>query len=162
MKITLISDIHGNLPALQAVLRHARARGAAQTILNLGDSVGYGPFPDEVIQTIQGAAFINIIGNYDAYVLNKTMRKEKWKRVKTDNKRAMFAWTYAALSKKSRRYLESLPEQRKIKLEGIKLRLVHGSPSLPRRASEGEHPGRTPAETRQEGKRRRCPLRAFP
>lgn len=131
MRISLIADIHGNLPALQAVLRHARARGAAQTILNLGDAVGYGPFPDEVVQAIQGAAFTNIIGNYDAYVLNKTMRKEKWGRVKTKNKRAMFAWTYGALSKQSRRYLEALPKQREIELDGMDVLLTHGSPASP-------------------------------
>ncbi len=134
MKITLIADIHGNLPALQAVLRHARARHAVQTILNLGDSVGYGPFPDEVVQAIQGVAFINIIGNYDQKVLDKTHRKEGWQKVKTPNKRAMFAWTYKALSKKSRRYLKSLSEQREVEICGTSLLLTHGSP-----ASLSEH-----------------------
>ncbi len=134
MKITLIADIHGNLPALQAVLRHARAQQAVQTILNLGDSVGYGPFPDEVVQTIQGKAFINIIGNYDQKVLDKTHRKEGWQKVKTPNKRAMFAWTYQTLSKKSRRYLKSLPEQQEIEINGTSLLLTHGSP-----ASLSEH-----------------------
>ena len=127
MKITLIADIHGNLPALQAVLRHARARQAVQTILNLGDSVGYGPFPDEVVQTIQGTKFINIIGNYDQKVLDKTHRKEGWTKVKTPNKRDMFAWTYQTLSKKSRRYLKSLPEQREVEICGTSLLLTHGS-----------------------------------
>lgn len=128
MKITLIADIHGNLPALQAVLRHAQAHYAAQTILNLGDAVGYGPYPDEVVKAIQGAAFVNIIGNYDKNVLNKAMRDEKWSHVKTENKRAMFAWTYTALSKKSRRYLDSLPKQREINLNGIDILMSHGSP----------------------------------
>jgi putative phosphoesterase len=134
MKITLIADIHGNLPALQAVLRHARAQQATQTILNLGDSVGYGPFPDEVVRTIQGAAFTNIIGNYDKYVIDKKRRKEGWQKVKTPNKRAMFAWTYKALSKTSRRYLKSLPEQREVEINGTSLLLTHGSP-----ASLSEH-----------------------
>ena len=134
MKITLIADVHGNLPALQAVLRHARAQQATQMILNLGDSVGYGPFPDEVVQTIQGTAFTNIIGNYDQKVLDKTHRKEGWQKVKTPNKRAMFAWTYESLSKKSRRYLKSLPEQREVEINGTTLLLTHGSP-----ASISEH-----------------------
>ena len=134
MKITLIADIHGNLPALQAVLRHARGQQATRTILNLGDSVGYGPFPDEVVQVIQSTSFINIIGNYDKYVIDKKRRKEGWQKVKTPNKRAMFAWTYQTLSKKSRRYLKSLPEQREVEINGTPLLLTHGSP-----ASLSEH-----------------------
>jgi|GEM_PF-9011 len=134
MKITLIADIHGNLPALEAVLRHSRVRQVTQTILNLGDATGYGPFPDEVVRAIQGAHFINILGNYDKKVLSKTHRKNDWESVKTPEKRQLFAWTYAALSKKSRKYLKSLPEKRSVEIGGKTLLMTHGSP-----ASHTEH-----------------------
>ena len=128
MKVTLLADIHGNLAALKAVLRHARGQGAAQTILNLGDSVGYGPNPEAVVRLIRGSQFINILGNYDKKVLSKKHRQEGWSRVKKPGKRTMFAWTYHALSKSSRAYLKSLPKTRSIRLEEFQLLMSHGSP----------------------------------
>ncbi len=47
MKYALISDVHGNLPALEAVLADIDARGDAQAIYHLGDLVGYAPWPNE-------------------------------------------------------------------------------------------------------------------
>ena len=134
MKVTLLSDIHGNLPALEAVIRHAEGQMATQIILNLGDSVGYGPNPNEVVLWTQSERVINILGNYDKKVLSKKHRKKAWSGVKNPDKRAMFAWTYQALSKKSRRILKSMPEQRELTLEGHKILMTHGSP-----ASINEH-----------------------
>src|ERR1051325_7682864 len=64
MRIALLSDIHANLPALEAVLadvasRHVDARYC------LGDLVGYAPFPNEVIERIRQEAIPTIVGNYD-------------------------------------------------------------------------------------------------
>lgn len=134
MKILLIADIHGNLPALQAVLRHAQREAPIETILNMGDSVGYGPYPDEVVRVIQGAAFINLLGNYDKKVLSKRHREEDWARVSTPDKRLLFAWTYQALSKSSRKYLKSLPKFRELTFAGKTILMTHGSP-----ASHTEH-----------------------
>lgn len=134
MKIALLSDIHGNFPALNAVLRHARAREAGDMIFNMGDSVGYGPNPNEVVQWMQGVQIVNILGNYDKKVLSKEHQKSNWESVKTPDKRTMFAWTCHALSKQSRKYLKDLPEQRTIKIEGKRIILTHGSP-----ASHTEH-----------------------
>ena len=134
MKILLIADIHGNLPALEAVLRHAQGEAPIKTILNMGDSVGYGPFPDEVVRAIQGAAFVNILGNYDKKVLSKSHREESWARVSTPDKRQLFAWTYQALSKSSRKYLKSLPKTFELTLAGKSILMTHGSP-----ASHTEH-----------------------
>jgi S-adenosyl-L-methionine hydrolase (adenosine-forming) len=128
MKIAVISDVHGNLPALEAVLRHARAQGAAQTILNLGDLTGYGPFPEEVVRWSQASHIISVLGDYDQKVLSDQQRTTNWERVKTADKRLMFAWTFGALSKGSRKFLRSLPEVRTIEVEGVKILLCHGSP----------------------------------
>lgn len=129
MKVTLLADIHGNLPALEAVLRHAEGQMATETILNLGDSVGYGPNPEEIVRWTQSARVINILGNYDEKVLSKKHRKEGWSRVKNPAKRAMFAWTYQALSKKSRNILKKMPVQRELTLEGHHILMTHGSPT---------------------------------
>jgi S-adenosyl-L-methionine hydrolase (adenosine-forming) len=128
MKIAVLSDIHGNIHALEAVLRHARGKGALQLIFNLGDSIGYGPDPEGVVSTIKGANFVNIIGNYDQKVISNKHRQEGWKSVKTPDKRAMFNWTYKALSKPSIKFLKELPEQRTLQLAGLQVLLSHGSP----------------------------------
>ena len=128
MKLTLLADIHGNLGALKAVLRHAHNQGADQNILNLGDSIGYGPYPDEVVRLIQNDRFINILGNYDEKVIDKAHRKTQWSDVKNTDKRAMFAWTSQSLSKSSRKYLASLPKTRSIEIDGVQILLSHGSP----------------------------------
>ena len=128
MKIAILSDIHGNLPALKAVLRHASLQGAAQTILNLGDSTGYGPNPDQVVRLLQASCFINILGDYDKKIISKAHRKAQWASVKKPQKRQMFAWTFHALSKSSRKFLKSLPEQRQFEAEGLRILLSHSSP----------------------------------
>jgi len=128
MKITLLADIHGNLNALQAVLHHARYHGASQTILNLGDLTGYGPYPEQVVRWSKNDRIINILGNYDKKVINKFHQKSGWEMVKNGDKRAMFAWTYQALSKTSQKYLKSLPETRAVEVENIRILMSHGSP----------------------------------
>lgn len=126
--IALISDVHGNLPALEAVLADA-ARHAAEAIWNLGDMLGYAPFPNEVIRTLRDARAVNIIGNYDLKVLAFKRQQGKWKRKKAPAKYAGFAWNDAHLLDESRAFLGSLPEQARRKVGGLEALLVHGSPA---------------------------------
>jgi len=128
MKIIVISDVHGNFHALQAVLRHARGQGAGEQVLNLGDATGYGPCPDQAARWLQSENVISILGDYDKKVLSKKHRKEQWARVDKPDKRMMFAWTYDALSKKSRQFLKSLPEQRSLVIENFRILMTHLSP----------------------------------
>lgn len=128
MKIALIGDVHANLPALDAVLEHARQQGAEE-IWNVGDFVGYGAFPDEVVRRLREEKAASIIGNYDLKVLKVREKAKKWKKKKAPEKWLAFQWAYEHLSKKSRKYLSSLPKRLKFKVRPHKILLVHGSPA---------------------------------
>jgi len=128
MKIALLGDVHANLPALEAVLDHAKRQGIG-AIWNIGDFVGYGAFPDEVIKRLRHEGAMSIIGNYDLKVLRFPKKKEKWKNSKHPHKFFAFQWAYENLSEESRRYLTALPKQ--IRLDGIgdmSILITHGSP----------------------------------
>jgi predicted phosphodiesterase len=70
LRIALLSDVHGNLPAFRAVLDDVREVGADQTWC-LGDLVGYGAQPDECVALASEACDICLVGNHDLVVLEK-------------------------------------------------------------------------------------------
>jgi len=100
MKVALIGDIHANLPALEAVLSHARQRDV-EAIWNVGDSVGYGAFPDEVVKLIRQDYVLSIAGNYDLKALEFKKKEKQWRKSKRPQKFLAFQWTHRALSKKA-------------------------------------------------------------
>jgi putative phosphoesterase len=128
MRAALIGDIHANLPALEAVLAHARKQGV-EAVWNVGDFVGYGPFPDEVVQLLRRESVLSILGNYDLKVLQfKDKKKKKWRKKKPSEKQLAFWWAYENLSKKSRKYLRFLSQEIRMKIAGRRILLTHGSP----------------------------------
>ena len=131
MKVALLGDVHANLPALEAVLADARARGA-EAIWHLGDFVGYGAFPEAVVCCLRAAQALSVIGNYDRKALKA--KKGKPPTTKSPQKWLAFRWAHDNLSKESRKYLRSLPEQIRLEAEGKRVLLVHASP-----ASTKEH-----------------------
>ena len=66
MKTALLSDVHGNLPALEAVLAHLDGRRDLDAIYHLGDLVGYAPWPNEVVALLRDRAIPGVAGNYDS------------------------------------------------------------------------------------------------
>ncbi len=68
MRYALISDIHGNLPALEAVLADIDKRDDVDGIYHLGDLVGYAPWPNEVVALLREHRINGIAGNYDSTV----------------------------------------------------------------------------------------------
>jgi putative phosphoesterase len=145
MKVALIGDIHANLPALQAVLEHARQQNA-HVIWNVGDFVGYGAFPDEVVTLIRQIGALSILGNYDRKTLKIEEKRNEWARKKTAEKWQAFEWAYNHLSSENRTYLGDLPEQRLFAVEDFIVLMTHGSP-----ASRDEHlDPLTPLERLQE------------
>lgn len=128
MKVVLISDVHGNLPALEAVLIHAKSQDALQQILNLGDFVGYGAFPEEVVHLSRSLGMISVLGDYDQKVLSKKQQARDWDKVKAPDKRLAFRWAYQQLSEESRAWLKELPHTQRLDVEGTSILLTHGGP----------------------------------
>ncbi len=124
MKIAVISDIHSNLFALEAVLSHAKSIGVSQ-FWCLGDYVHFNVFPQEVVKTIRKLNLLTIHGNIDRDVL--ALKKKD--PTEMSEKETLFYWTYQQLSKKSRKFLASSPETLKYKLGGFRFLLTHGSPA---------------------------------
>ncbi|MFL7890763.1 MAG: metallophosphoesterase family protein [Anaerolineales bacterium] len=126
-RIALLGDVHANLPALEAVLSHAKSLGVSM-YWNIGDFVGYNAFPDQVVKRMQEKKFCNIIGNYDIKVLKFPQKEKKWRKNKQAQKWMAFQWAYQNLSPESRAYLASLPEERRLVVGDQEFLLVHASP----------------------------------
>ena len=128
MLIAFISDIHGNLPALEAAVADAKARGASR-IICAGDMTGYGPFPDAVCRFLDERRIPAIIGNYDQKVIELVNRDSSGAAGMKPKKRKILFWTVKHLSDRARYYLVNLPENFSLRLSGgHKLLVVHGSP----------------------------------
>lgn len=121
MRIAVLSDIHSNLVALDAILAHA---GAVDAIWHLGDVVGYGPDPDGVVGRLAERGASGVRGNHDAAAVGG--REIEWFNA---DARAAIEWTGSTMSSATHAWLDALPERR---VAGD-VTLVHGSPRDPLR-----------------------------
>ena len=129
MKIALLGDIHANLPALEATLCHAGQNGI-DAVWNAGDLIGYGAFPNEVINLLRREKVTSIIGNYDVKILELDGGEKNGASRKSgilDQTGAM-RWAYSSLSKENLSYLKSLPEKIRMIADDRRVLLIHGSP----------------------------------
>ena len=117
MRYAIISDIHGNLEALNEVLRKIDNL-KIDKIYNLGDLVGYGPDPDKVIDIILKEDIPSIMGNHDEAVIDI----QKSNRFNEYAKKAVI-YTLSKLTEEHKSFLESLP----LKLIEDKFSMVHAS-----------------------------------
>jgi diadenosine tetraphosphatase ApaH/serine/threonine PP2A family protein phosphatase len=118
MRIAVVSDVHANLAALEAVLRHAEGERALDAIWSLGDLVGYGPQPMECLALLRGFVFRSVAGNHDL-AASDVIDTEDFNPAAA----AANAWNAAQLGTEEREFLRGLP--RTLELEG--LQLAHGS-----------------------------------
>src|SRR4030065_1998195 len=120
MRILIISDIHANLTALEAVLAEA---GKFDTTWCLGDLVGYGPDPNECVERIRELPNLQcIMGNHDAAAVGS---------IEVDafnpDARKTVLWTQERLTPANKEYLKNLPERANLDF----ITLVDGSPFRP-------------------------------
>ena len=122
MKIAVVSDVHANLAALQAVLSDIDAVAPGAAIWHTGDIVGYNAEPNEVVALLRDRGAVGVMGNHDAAVLGEID-------VRCFNPEAAAAvkWTATHLTPESASWLHALP---KISEMGAAT-LVHGSPRDP-------------------------------
>ena len=136
MRIALLSDVHANLPALEAVLADIDTR-SVDVIYHLGDLVGYAPWPNEVVGLLGARGISGVAGNYDSTVA--TSYKHCGCRYENPEQEAQshesFQWTLAHTEPAAKAWLGALPfrlDQRPEggHLPGRTLILVHGTPVL--------------------------------
>ena len=129
MHIAVLSDIHGNLPALQAVLADMEGK-QVDHVFCLGDLVGYGPWPNEVIDLLRQRDITCIQGNYDESVGEELMscgcdftdaEAERLGDISLN-------WTIDATTEENKAWLRKLPQSLTLDLDAHRLLLVHGSP----------------------------------
>ena len=112
-------DIHGNLPALEAAVAEAKARGAGK-IVCAGDMTGYGPFPDEVCRFLEERRIPAIIGNYDQKVIDVAKQGRSAAARMKPKKRKILLWTVAHLGDRTRGTLASLPDHLTLRVPFVK------------------------------------------
>ena len=126
-KILLVSDIHGNFPALRAVTEHLGA-DRYDLIVNSGDSTVYAPFPNQVLDWLQRHNVISIAGNTDRKV-KKLLRGKNFKKPSKQEKRVMYTTTASTLTKDNSAWLQQLKKKKYLDIEGKKIGIFHGSPA---------------------------------
>lgn len=130
IEVVVFGDIHGNIAALEAVFEHMDEHVPDRPRYCLGDLVGYGTFPNEVIEFVRSRSVPTIAGNYDVGVGDRSddcgcaYRTE----IERERGRQSIDWTNEAITEENRQYLTTLEEQIELDLGDFRAVLVHGSP----------------------------------
>jgi putative phosphoesterase len=128
-RVAVITDIHGNLPALEAALSRIEELGIDDVYCG-GDLVGYGPWPNEVCRLLQRRGIPTIYGNYD-YSIARDM-EDCGCAYRDPHDQALgelsIAWTLEHTDPASKGFMRELPFDQRFELAGKRVRPVHGSP----------------------------------
>jgi putative phosphoesterase len=129
MRIAVFSDIHGNLPPLEAVLADIH-RQSVDAVYCLGDLAGYAPFPNEVTERIRREQIPTFLGNYDDGVGFDRDECGCADRDADERDRGQqsLQWTKARVTADNKAFLRSLLPEIRTAIDGKRLLLVHGSP----------------------------------
>jgi putative phosphoesterase len=128
-RVAIFSDIHANLPALQAVLQDINAAGITNLYCG-GDLVGYGPRPNEVCALIADWAIPTIYGNYD-YAIARDLEDCGCAYITQHDRdlgQRSVDWTLAHTDQRSKDFMRELPFDLQFSVGDCAVHLVHGSP----------------------------------
>src|SRR5947209_7456268 len=128
-RVAVITDIHGNLPALEATLAAVDEIGVDAVYCG-GDLVGYGPHPNEVCRLIEDLEIPTIYGNYD-YAIARNLDDCGCAYVTSHDRalgRLSVEWTLAHTDARSKEFMLGLPFDLRFALGETQVHLVHGSP----------------------------------
>ena len=120
MKALIASDIHSNLEALAAVISDAESAGGFNQIWSLGDLVGYGPNPSEVIDALRERDHLAVVGNHDLAAVG-AIGLEWFNPIAADAN----AWTASVLDGDRKAFIRAQPSV--LELDDHEFTLVHGS-----------------------------------
>lgn len=129
MRIAVIGDIHANLPALRAVVEDAASLGV-EAMYCVGDVVGRGPHPNEVIAELRALNVPTVQGNWDeAVAMERDLNGAGWASPQDEEAGALsLHWTADVISDDNRAWLRHLPTRERAYAEGHTLAFFHGSP----------------------------------
>ncbi len=130
MKIAILGDIHGNLPALQVAYATA-VKANAEKIYHLGDLGGYAPFVNEVVDFLIEHKIEGVQGNYDETVaFDKQHCGCKYENdYQAEMAHLSFEWTKRHITEKTKNYLKKLPFAISFNAEGKKIKIFHATPT---------------------------------
>ncbi len=128
-RVAVITDIHANLPALEATLEAVGELGVDGVWCG-GDLVGYGPHPNEVCDLVEQRAIPTIYGNYDYAIARDLEDCGCAYRDPHDRElgQRSVEWTLAHTDRRAKDFMRSLPFDLRFQLGDHRVRLVHGSP----------------------------------
>lgn len=124
MRFAIISDIHGNLPALNAVIKDAQTNHINKYIF-VGDYCISNPFPNECIEKIKELNETYAVRGNEEYYLQNLIGKDQ--RTWTDGQMQISYWCYKNVTPMNRKYLLSLPAKIDIKMNDVSLHITHSS-----------------------------------
>jgi putative phosphoesterase len=129
MRIAVMGDIHANLPALRAALDDV-ARIGAEAVYCVGDVVGRGPHPNEVVELLRSLEIPTVQGNWDEAVgMDREQTGAAWTTAEAEvDGNASMRWSSDRLTEENKAWLRQLPHTMRVTLAGRSVYLFHGSP----------------------------------
>jgi len=139
MYLAAIGDIHGNLPALEAVLAAIDDAGI-QTIVSTGDAVVGYQWPNEVVELLRNRNIPSVQGELDRRVVHFLRKQETLRQKLSDDEFEALHQTHATLHSHNLEFLRSLPRRRMLHVEGIDICVCHGTPTSQSETLDEEDP----------------------